>query len=203
MTCYSYRHDRDGQVFNLAVRRILSKFKKMKTSLLLFVMFVLSAPSFAQKDVTGQATNLNTSRSNFYRLVYPPNFLTGDDAARMLDELDKTPMDATQLKMWLPANFKRFGLKPERVKQISIYAYKEHPDCNACEKDCSGKCVQDSEGVCVCISSGPSSDSREKRPVSVILLLDKVIGDDGTIDLVGLTYKRATTVKSGKSNSSD
>ena len=185
------------------VEEYKSKLINMKTSLLLFVILVLSSSSFAQKDVTGQATNLNASRSNFYRLVYPPDFLTPDDAARMLDELDKTPMDAEQLKMWLPSNFKRFGLKPARVKQISIYAYTEYPDCNACEKDCSGKCVQDSEGVCVCISTGSSSDSRDKRPVSVILLLDKVIGDDGTIDLIALTYKRATTVKSGKSNSSD
>src|SRR5687768_11222096 len=142
----------------------------MKTSLLLLVMLSLAISSFAQKEVTGQATNLNTSRSNFYRLVYPPNLLTADDAALMLDELDKTTMDTEQLKMWLPANFKRFGLKPARVKQISIYAYTEYPDCNACEKDCSGKCVQDSEGVCVCISTGTSALNREKRPVSVILL---------------------------------
>lgn len=39
----------------------------------------------------------------------------------MLAELDALgPMDAERLKQWLPANFKRFGIEPRRVKKTLV-----------------------------------------------------------------------------------
>ena len=113
-------------------------------------------------------------------------------------------MDLSTLKTWLPANFKRFGLKPDRVKQIAVFAYTEYADCSVCEQQCNGKCAQDQDGSCVCISNSDNNlrVKEGERPVSVILLLDKELGDDGTIDVIVTSYSR-TSVKSGKSNSSD
>jgi len=67
------------------------------------------------------ATNLNSSRSNIYRLTYPTDLVTRDQAKAMLAVLDKMgPMDQAKLKQWLPANFKRFGIAGDRVKKLIV-----------------------------------------------------------------------------------
>jgi hypothetical protein len=67
------------------------------------------------------ATNLNSSRSNIYRLTYPSDLLTRDQANTILAELDKLgPSDEARLKMWLPANFRRLGIAGDRVKKLII-----------------------------------------------------------------------------------
>src|SRR5712692_2081929 len=83
-------------------------------SLMLMLMVVL--PSWA-------SINLNSSRSNVYRLVWANNVgLSQAQATTMLAELDKLgPADEGKLKQWLPANFKRFGIQETRVKQVSIF----------------------------------------------------------------------------------
>jgi hypothetical protein len=67
------------------------------------------------------AANLNSSRSNIYRLTYTADLTTADQAKALLEELDKLgrPNEA-KLKKWLPANFRRFGIPPERVKKMVI-----------------------------------------------------------------------------------
>ena len=68
-------------------------------------------------------SNLNLSKSNLYRLTYHANLLTEVQAKALLAELEKLgPMDEARLKMWLPANFRRFGIKPELVKKLVILA---------------------------------------------------------------------------------
>ena len=67
------------------------------------------------------ATNLNSSRSNNYRLTYPSDLVSRDQAKAILAELDKMgPTDEARLKQWLLANFKRFGIAGDRVKKLVI-----------------------------------------------------------------------------------
>ena len=88
----------------------------MKTRLILNVIAVSSIATLAWA-----ATNLNSSRSNIYRLTYPSDLVSGDQAKAILAELDKMgPMDEAKLKQWLPANFKRFGIGRDRVKKLVV-----------------------------------------------------------------------------------
>ncbi len=67
------------------------------------------------------ATNLNSSKSNIYRLTYPSDLLSRDQAKAILAELDKMgPADEAKLRRWLPANFKHFGIAGDRVKKLVV-----------------------------------------------------------------------------------
>ena len=67
------------------------------------------------------ATNLNSSRSNIYRLTYPVDLVSGAQAKAILAELDKFgPADEAKLKHWLASNFKKHGIAADRVKKIVI-----------------------------------------------------------------------------------
>ena len=79
---------------------------------------VLAAAALTAAAAT---SNLNLSKSNLYRLTYHANLLTDAQAKAMLSELDRLgPMDEARLKQWLPANFRRFGVKPELVRKMVI-----------------------------------------------------------------------------------
>jgi hypothetical protein len=65
--------------------------------------------------------NLNSSRSNVYRLTYPSDLVSPDQAKAILAALDKMgPADEAKLKQWLPANFKRFGIAGDRIKKLIV-----------------------------------------------------------------------------------
>lgn len=82
----------------------------------IFVVAVLSIAALAWA-----ATNFNSSKSNVYRLTYPSDLVSLDQAKAILAELDKLgPADEARLKQWLPANFKRFGIAGDRVKKLVI-----------------------------------------------------------------------------------
>lgn len=75
---------------------------------------LIAAPAWA-------SINLNSSRSNIYRLTYPTDLASPDQAKAILAELDKMgPADEAKLKRWLPANFKRFGIAGDRIKKMII-----------------------------------------------------------------------------------
>ena len=75
----------------------------------------------ALASLSWAATNLNSSKSNIYRVTYDTTVMSPAQAATLLSELDKIgPADEAQLKMWLPANFKRLGIQGDRIKKISI-----------------------------------------------------------------------------------
>jgi hypothetical protein len=77
--------------------------------------------SLAVATLASAATNLNSSRSNIYRLTYPSDLVSQDQAKAILADLDKMgPADEAKLKQWLPANFKRFGIAGDRVKKLVI-----------------------------------------------------------------------------------
>ena len=67
------------------------------------------------------ATNLNSSRSNIYRLTYSSDLASPTQVKAILAELDKMgPTDEAKLKQWLPANFKRLGIAGDRIKKIVV-----------------------------------------------------------------------------------
>lgn len=75
----------------------------------------------AMASVGQAASNLNLSKSNIYRLTYTADLTSVEQAKAMLADLDKLgPPNEARLKRWLPANFKRFGISPERVKKMVI-----------------------------------------------------------------------------------
>ena len=79
------------------------------------------AASLLFATIAGAASNLNSSKSNIYRLTYPSELASPVQVQAMLAELDRMgPADAARLKQWLPANFRRFGIAGDRVKEVII-----------------------------------------------------------------------------------
>ena len=67
------------------------------------------------------AINLNSSKSNVYRVTYHSDVATDAQIRAMLAELDKVrTMDEARLKQWLPANFRRFGIDAAKVRKTVI-----------------------------------------------------------------------------------
>jgi hypothetical protein len=66
-------------------------------------------------------TNLNSSRSNVYRVTYSTDLASKPQISALLAALDKLgPTDEAKLKQWLPANFRRCGIDPARIKKLII-----------------------------------------------------------------------------------
>jgi hypothetical protein len=77
-------------------------------------LLLIAAPAVA-------SINLNSSRSNIYRLTYPSDLVSPDQAKAILAELDKLgPADEAKLKKWLTINFKRFGVAGDRIKKLIV-----------------------------------------------------------------------------------
>src|SRR5438445_278699 len=88
----------------------------------LFVFGAISAMSLMVLWPSWAATNLNSSKSNIYRLVYPADLMSQAQATALLAELDRVgPTDEAGLKKWLPANFRRFGIDGARVNKIDTF----------------------------------------------------------------------------------
>jgi len=80
---------------------------------------VLASLLFA--TVAWASSNLNSSRSNVYRVTYSGDAASPAQVQAMLAELDRMgPADEAKLKQWLPANFKRFGIAGEQIKKVII-----------------------------------------------------------------------------------
>ena len=76
---------------------------------------------FLVAALASAATNLNSSKSNIYRLTYPSDLVSQEQAKALLAELDKMgPADEATLKKWLPANFRRFGIAGDQVKKLVV-----------------------------------------------------------------------------------
>jgi hypothetical protein len=71
--------------------------------------------------IAGASINLNSSRSNIYRVTYSTDLATSTQVRQLLAALDKLgPAGEAKLKQWLAANFKRYGIAPDRVKKLVI-----------------------------------------------------------------------------------
>jgi hypothetical protein len=67
------------------------------------------------------AINLNSSKSNIYRLTYPADLTSVVQANAMLAELDQLgPAGDAKLKQWLPANFRRYRIETKSVRKIVV-----------------------------------------------------------------------------------
>ena len=177
----------------------------MKKLPIFFLLLLISMHVYSQKNLTVQHANLNLSKSNINRVVYSSGVMTTSNAQLLLDELDKTPMDEATLKMWLATNFKRFGVDPSVVKQTLVYSFRQYADCTVCSKHCKGRCVQDPGADCICYyHSEPNLRmAQNERPGNIILFTQEAMQVGSDLELLSISLSRATTVKSGKSNSSD
>jgi hypothetical protein len=91
---------------------------ELRARLAVAAAIVLAVPSLGWGT-----SNLNLSKSNLYRLTFPADLVSKEQAAAMLAELDRLgAADEATLKKWLPANFRRFGVAPERVKKVLVLA---------------------------------------------------------------------------------
>ncbi len=149
-------------------------------------LFILTAIGTAMLMVvlpSWASINLNSSRSNIYRMVNPKDLVSQAQATAMLNELDKLgPVDETKLKQWLATNFKRFGIQETRVKQISIFL-QQQASCTASVATCKGKRVGPSPNAgtaasAVCFCYGPITTPTQVRqvgktsPILILLLTD-------------------------------
>ena len=145
--------------------------------------FILCAIGTAMLIVlsSSAAVNLNSSKSNIYRLVWADNLgLSKAQATAMLAELDKLgPADEAKLKQWLPANFRRFGIQEARVKAISIFL-EQQVSCTAAVETCKGKwkgpalnARQAANAVCFCYEpiTNPTQVGRVNKAAPILILL--------------------------------
>ncbi len=170
----------------------------MKTFNLSLGLFLITIQIAAQKTQAPLASNLNLSKSNINRLIYPGSLLTSTNAQALLADLDKiNPPDEAGLKTWLVANFKRFGVDPDKVKQISIYATRQFTDCTICKKNCKGKCVQDPGTDCVCIhKSDPNLRMSEGgKPGAVIYLSGTTVEETAALEAISTAMAAQKPVK--------
>ena len=92
----------------------------------LFPIVVISGLLVAMASVAWAATNLNSSRSNNYRLVYPADVVTSGQAAATLKELDKIGpgVNEATLKQILSRN----GVNISLIKMIRIIPATQRPE---------------------------------------------------------------------------
>lgn len=184
----------------------------MKTTYLMLGFLFLFGQLFSQKGQVTMTANLNLSKSNINRLIYPGNILSPAKAQSLLADLEKAnPPDEAAQKTWLAANFKRFGIAPEQIKEIFFFAGRQYADCTSCMKSCKGRCVQDPGSDCVCVYHNPPSEpnlrtTQSEKSFTIIFLSAGMMEEATAMETVSnamASAQRSTTVKSSKSNSSE
>ena len=104
-----------------------------------FVSVVICAATLLFSLPASAAANLNSSKSNIYRLVYDANLISQTQGDALVKELEKLgSSDEAKLKKWLANNFKTFGIDGSRVKEIDIFLQQEM-SCTAPASSCKGK----------------------------------------------------------------
>lgn len=80
--------------------------------------------AFALLGMTSTAwatINLNSSKSNMYRVIYDTSVVSPAQASALLLGLDKLgPANEATLKKWLPANFRMNGIQSDAIRKIII-----------------------------------------------------------------------------------
>ncbi|HUR31754.1 MAG TPA: hypothetical protein VMZ69_10015 [Saprospiraceae bacterium] len=182
----------------------------MKSQLIILIVLSFCVQLTSQKNISTLTSNLNASKSNINRLIYPASMVTTANAQLLLEDLEKAgSMDERAQKTWLANNFKRLGIEPAQVQQISIFSGRQYADCTICHQHCTGRCVQDPGADCICISHSEPNlriAANTDKPLTIIFLSSAILEEAATLDLISTTIskpQRATTVKSSKSNSSD
>ena len=84
------------------------------TAILVLASLALPSPAVANN-------NLNSSRSNIYRLASSTTLINSKQATAILEALDKTPgMDEAAIKQALPQLLKKNGVDPAKVKDTVV-----------------------------------------------------------------------------------
>lgn len=168
----------------------------MKLSTFTIALFLIISQLNAQKGQSTQATNLNSSRSNAYRLIYPAGLFSAPNAQSLLIDLEKTHITSQpEIKKWLASHFNNYGGSPVQIKQISFFR-EQTKACKACYLHCKGVCVpepgNEKEG-CLCISIFSSTEDNIKlaaeKSVTIIFLSVSILDDATTLDQVQRTFK--------------
>lgn len=88
--------------------------KKMQTLALTLALVALVSVSWA-------SINLNSSRSNIYRIIFPDAVMKQVQAKAVLVEIDKIgPANEATVRDWLARNLKRLGAQTDRIKEIVV-----------------------------------------------------------------------------------
>ena len=176
----------------------------MKSTYLLIGLLVYLFPLYAQKELTTLTSNLNLSKSNINKLVYPGALINAANATLLLKGLENSNLaDQAAMKNWLAANFKRFGVDSSKVKQILIFPLRQYADCTICKKNCKGRCVQDPGSDCVCIhhsdpnlkvadpksvrATAVTKDEDSSKAGNIIYLSIETIAEEAAIELLAKT----------------
>ena len=176
----------------------------MKSIYITFGIVIFFNSLSAQKEPTTLSANLNLSKSNINKLVYPATLITAANATLLLKDLENANLaDQLAMKTWLAANFKRFSIDASKVKQITIFPSRQYEDCAICKKNCKGRCVQDPGSDCVCIyHSDPNlkvADPKNVRTTAdiktessgkagnIIYLSMETIAEESAIELLAKT----------------
>lgn len=117
-------------------------------------------------SISRAAVNLNSSKSNIYRIVFDSHLISqtqGDAMAKALDKLGAA--NEIQLKKWLVQNFKTFGIDGSRVKEIDIFL-QQPASCAAPATSCKGKW------------KGPALNARDKRTSTNCFCYEGLITSD-------------------------
>jgi hypothetical protein len=131
-----------------------------------------SSCSMQKKSPETESINLNSSRSNIYRMVCSSDVGSEAQATALLEELNKIgPADAAKLEQWLLANFKRYGFQDDHIKKISILMGRQI-GCAECVETCKGRCAKGARGDCFCYEPLTTSvQLRRANKASPILIL--------------------------------
>jgi hypothetical protein len=82
---------------------------------------VLALASLALTSPARASINLNSSRSNIYRVTHSTTLMTSAQASAILADLEKTPgMDEAAIKRALPQLLKKNGIDPKKVKETVV-----------------------------------------------------------------------------------
>jgi len=148
----------------------------------LILIVVISALALVAVSISQAAVNLNSSKSNIYRVIFDSRLVSQAQGDAMVKELDKLgPVDETQLKQWLAQNFKTFGIDGSRVKEIDVFL-QQQVSCAASADSCKGKFKgpalnsrsKGSNGNCFCYEglTTPTQVGRVNKssPILIVLL---------------------------------
>ena len=142
----------------------------------LYIFGAIASLLVTMVSISWAATNLNSSKSNVYRLVYPGDLVTQEQASAILAELDKIGLvDEAKLRQLLQQQIlPKNGVQTARIKKITIQAERQII-CEECVENCTGTCVKSPRGDCFCYERLPTDPARLKKldkasPVLILLL---------------------------------
>lgn len=166
----------------------------MKHIYFLLTVMLLAGQVVAQTSTppVSMTSNLNLSKSNINRILYPAAVLTDANAQLLLADLEKqAPMNEADLKAWLMSNFKRFGVDNKIINQISVFTSAPAGDCKTCAKACPGRCIKTSDANCGCLTK-PTADyttAPVEKKVTYILVSTELLEDTRAMGRIATTVE--------------